>query len=144
MSQLQLTINGTNLHSKELETKLGHLYDGFKSSNDIISSERWAKVDPKGINTKNLSNTMSAFKKVASQVSKEEFVASFMENEIPPVKLSPQEMESLKGGWLKQFCIGAASGLGAASIGGLGIALALELGAEYGKVKEPTSTVTKK
>ncbi len=134
MSQVQITVNGKNVGAKELELKLGNIYDGFKSSKDIISNEGWAKLDPKGHHTNDFNNMMNLFRKVASQVSKEEFVTSFMADEIPAVKLTAAEMEVLKGGfnkWIKAACIGAATGLAATTLVGCFVGAALEIGSNY-------------
>jgi hypothetical protein len=55
---------------------------------------------------------MAIFHKAAHQASESDFVEMFETGDVPPLKLTPEEMELARGGFvMSAFCIGVAIGI---------------------------------
>lgn len=95
-------------HLESQEVKL--IYQSLRATplKDITnakSEDMLKRIDSKGLNL-NL-ETMSSLKllgRIAHQCSETDFYDFVIENDLPPLKLTAQEMEMIKGGgWLKHM-----------------------------------------
>ena len=67
--------------------------------------EQLKSVDIKNVkeHAQRMADALVLLSKIASSTSPEEFAAVITQNELPAIKLSPQEMEVIQGGWLGMF-----------------------------------------
>jgi len=84
------------------------------SESDIL--ERMGK----NAKSKSVAAEIKLFGRVAHQVSETEFIDAMVKNELPPLKLTPQEMEVLRGG-LVGTCVGVGISLVGIFLAGVAI-----------------------
>ena len=88
----------------------------IQGTSESVILERMGKA----AKSKAIAAEIKLFGRVAHQVSESEFIDAIVNNEVPPVKLTPEEMEVLRGG-LIGTCIGIGIALGAILFAGIAV-----------------------
>jgi hypothetical protein len=83
------------------------------NDNDLRSALRTTAVDAHQVGT-----SFRIFAKMANQLSESEFCDALITRDFPPLKLTPQEMEVLRGGimWTAVVGVGVVGGLAVSAV----------------------------